>query len=41
VYFPSEASTMVLVGQKMIAGETIVADFTKSSKSVKRNIDEK
>ena len=41
VYFPSEVSTMVLVGQKMIAGETIVADFTKSSKSVKRNIDEK
>ena len=41
VYFPSEASTMVLVGQKMIAGETIVADITKSSKSVKRKIDEK
>ena len=41
VYFPSEASTMVLVGQKMIAGATMVADFTKSSKSVKRNIDEK
>ena len=41
IYFPSEASTKVLVGQKMIAGETIIADFTKSSKPVKRNIDEK
>lgn len=41
IYFPSEASTKVLVGQKMIAGETIIADFTKSSKPVKRSIDEK
>lgn len=41
IYFPSDASTMVLVGQKMIAGETIIADFTKSSKSVKRNTDDK
>ena len=41
IYFPSEASTKVLVGQKMIAGETIIADFTKSSKPVTRNIDEK
>ena len=37
----TEASTKVLVGQKMIAGETIIADFTKSSKPVTRNIDEK
>ena len=41
IYFPSEASTKVLVGQKMIAGETIIADFTKSSKPVTRKIDEK
>jgi hypothetical protein len=32
---------MVLKGQKMIAGETIIGDFTKSSKSVKDNLDEK
>jgi len=32
---------MVLVGQKMIAGETIIADFTKNSKSVTRNTDDK
>ena len=41
IYFPSEASTKVLVGQKMIAGETIIADFTKSSKPVTRKTDEK
>ena len=41
IYFPSEASTKVLVGQKMIAGETIIADFTKSSKPVTSNVDEK
>ena len=41
IYFPSEASTKVLVGQKMIAGETVIADFTKGSKSVMRNTDEK
>ena len=41
IYFPSDASTKVLVGQKMIAGETIIADFTKSSKPVTRKIDEK
>jgi phosphatidylserine decarboxylase len=41
IYFPSEASIKVLVGQKMIAGETIIADFTKSSKPVTRKIDEK
>ena len=41
IYFPSDASTKVLVGQKMIAGETIIADFTKNSKPVTRKIDEK
>jgi phosphatidylserine decarboxylase len=41
VYFPSEVSVMVLKGQKMIAGETIIADFTKSTKSVKDNLNEK
>jgi len=40
IYFPSEASVMVLKGQKMIAGETIIGDFTKSSKSVKEKLDE-
>ena len=35
IYFPSDVSVMVLKGQKMIAGETIIGDFTKSSKSVK------
>ena len=41
IYFPSDVSVMVLKGQKMIAGETIIGDFTKSSKSVKDNLDEK
>ena len=41
VYFPSDVSVMVLKGQKMIAGETIIGDFTKSTKSVKDNLDEK
>ena len=41
IYFPSDVSVMVLEGQKMIAGETIIGDFTKSSKSVKENLDEK
>ena len=40
IYFPSEVSVMVLKGQKMIAGETIIGDFTKSSKSVKEKLDE-
>ena len=35
IYFPKEASTLVLVGQKTISGETIIGDFTKSNKSVK------
>ena len=41
IYFPSDVSIMVLKGQKMIAGETIIGDFTKSSKPVKENLDEK
>ena len=41
IYFSSDASVMVLEGQKMIAGETIIGDFTKSSKSVKENLNEK
>ena len=41
VYFPSDVSVMVLKGQKMIAGETVIGDFTKSSKPVKDNLDEK
>ena len=32
---------MVLKGQKMIAGETIIGDFSKNSKSVKDITDEK
>ena len=35
IYFPSETSVLVLKGQKTIAGETIIADFTKGNKSVK------
>ena len=41
IYFPSDVSVMVLKGQKMIAGETIIGDFTKSSKSVREDLDEK
>ncbi|WP_443643194.1 phosphatidylserine decarboxylase [Candidatus Levibacter sp. Uisw_134_01] len=41
VYFPSDVSVMVLKGQKMIAGETIIGDFTKSSKSVREHLNEK
>ena len=41
IYFQSDVSVMVLKGQKMIAGETIIGDFTKSSKSVKEYLDEK
>jgi len=41
IYFPSEVSVMVLKGQKMIAGETIIGDFSKSAKSVKEITDEK
>ena len=41
IYFPSEVSVMVLKGQKMIAGETIIADFSKNAKSVKEITNEK
>ena len=41
VYFPSGVSVMVLKGQKMIAGETIIGDFSKNAKPVKETIDEK
>ena len=41
IYFPSEVSVMVLKGQKMIAGETIIGDFSKNAKSVKEITDEK
>ena len=41
IYFPSEVSVMVLIGQKMIAGETIIGDFSKNAKSVKEITDEK
>ena len=41
IYFPSDVSVMVLKGQKMIAGETIIGDFTKSSKSVREHLNEK
>jgi hypothetical protein len=32
---------MVLKGQKMIAGETIIGDFSKNAKPVKEITDEK
>ena len=41
IYFPSEVSVMVLKGQKMIAGETIIGDFSKNAKPVKEISDEK
>ena len=41
IYFPSEVSVMVLKGQKMIAGETIIGDFSKNARPVKEIIDEK
>ena len=41
IYFPSEVSVMVLKGQKMIAGETIIGDFSKNAKSVKEITHEK
>ena len=41
IYFPSEVSVMVLRGQKMIAGETIIGDFSKNAKPVKEIADEK
>ena len=41
IYFPSEVSVMVLKGQKMIAGETIIGDFSKNARPVKEIADEK
>ena len=41
VYFPSGVSVMVLKGQKMIAGETIIGDFSKNAKPVKEITNEK
>ena len=41
IYFPADVSVMVLKGQKMIAGETIIGDFSKNAKTVKENTDEK
>ena len=41
VYIPSEVSVMVLKGQKMIAGETILGDFSKNAKPVKGTFHEK
>ena len=41
IYFPSEVSVMVLKGQKMIAGETIIGDFSKNAKPVKEITNEK
>ena len=41
IYFPAEVSVKVLKGQKMIAGETIIADFSKNSKPVLEITDEK
>ena len=41
IYFPSDVSVMVLKGQKMIAGETIIGDFSKNAKPVKETLNEK
>ena len=41
IYFPSEVSVMILKGQKTIAGETIIGDFSKNAKSVREKLDEK
>ena len=41
IYFPSDVSIMILKGQKTIAGETIIGDFSKNTKSVKEQIYEK
>ena len=40
-YFPSDVSVMILKGQKMIAGETIIGDFSKNAKAVKETLNEK
>ena len=41
IYFPSDVSVMILKGQKMIAGETIIGDFSKNAKPVKETLNEK
>ena len=41
IYFPSDVSIMALKGQKMIAGETIIGDFSKNAKPVKEITNEK
>ena len=41
IYIPSEVSVMVLKGQKMTAGETILGDFSKNAKPVKETFHEK
>ena len=41
IYFPSDVSVMILKGQKMIAGETIIGDFSKNAKPVKEKLNEK
>ena len=41
IYFPSNVSVLILKGQKTIAGETIIGDFSKNAKSVKEKLDEK
>ena len=40
IYFPFDVAVMVLKGQKMIAGETIIGDFSKNAKPVKEITDE-
>ena len=41
IYFPSEVSVKILKGQKTIAGETIIGDFSKNAKPVKEKLNEK
>ena len=41
IYFPSEVSVKILKGQKTIAGETIIGDFSKNAKPVREKLDEK
>ena len=41
IYFPSEVSVKILKGQKTIAGETIIGDFSRNAKPVREKLDEK
>ena len=41
IYFPPDVAVMILKGQKMIAGETIIGDFSKNAKPVREKLDEK